>query len=265
MAKAETIIKTQKRVNKETGKKEVEKIEYRIDASFIPEKVSDICMEFIINYCRNIDCQFEVDENNNILVTKGQAATYPCVVAHTDEVHEERPEGFRVVVDPDDNDIISGLDACGECCGIGADDKNGIWVALKMLEELPVLKCAFFTGEEIGCEGSRNVDISFFDDCRYVVQCDRKNGNDFIINVSGLELNTQRFREDCELDRFGYRPKYGYSTDVAALKERGLKISVVNLSCGYYNPHEPAEYTRFSELQNALNFARHICSLTETY
>ena len=68
-------------------------------------------VEFIINYCRNIDCQFEVDENNNILVTKGQAATYPCVVAHTDEVHEERPEGFRVVVDPDDNDIISGLDA----------------------------------------------------------------------------------------------------------------------------------------------------------
>ena len=52
MAKAETIIKTQKRVNKETGKKEVEKIEYRIDASFVPEKVSDICMEFIINYCK---------------------------------------------------------------------------------------------------------------------------------------------------------------------------------------------------------------------
>lgn len=52
MAKAETITKTQKRVNKETGKKEVKKIEYRIDASFVPEKVSDICMEFIINYCK---------------------------------------------------------------------------------------------------------------------------------------------------------------------------------------------------------------------
>lgn len=38
--------------DKETGKKEVEKIEYRIDASFVPEKVSDICMEFIINYCK---------------------------------------------------------------------------------------------------------------------------------------------------------------------------------------------------------------------
>lgn len=52
MAKEETIIKRQQRVDKKTGKKVIEDITYRIDASFIPEKVSDICMEFIINYCK---------------------------------------------------------------------------------------------------------------------------------------------------------------------------------------------------------------------
>ena len=52
MAKEETIIKRQQRVDKKTVKKVIEDITYRIDASFIPEKVSDICMEFIINYCK---------------------------------------------------------------------------------------------------------------------------------------------------------------------------------------------------------------------
>lgn len=52
MAKEETIVKRQQRVDKKTGKKVIEDITYRIDASFVPEKVSDICMEFIINYCK---------------------------------------------------------------------------------------------------------------------------------------------------------------------------------------------------------------------
>lgn len=52
MAKEETIVKKQQRVDKKTRKKVIEDITYRIDASFVPEKVSDICMEFIINYCK---------------------------------------------------------------------------------------------------------------------------------------------------------------------------------------------------------------------
>lgn len=52
MAKEETIVKRQQRVDKKTRKKVIEDITYRIDASFVPEKVSDICMEFIINYCK---------------------------------------------------------------------------------------------------------------------------------------------------------------------------------------------------------------------
>ena len=32
-------------------------------------------------------------------------------------------------------------------------------------------------------------------------------------------------------------------TDVLELKEKGLKVSCLNLSCGYYEPHTDHEFT----------------------
>lgn len=222
-------------------------------------------VEFIKDYCEAIDdCKVVVDETGNVLVTKGKSKTYPCIVAHTDEVHKSRPSGYTILCLS--NNVIFGYDKDKlETCGIGADDKNGIWVALKMLVELPVLKCAFFVSEEVGCVGSSKVNMKFFNNCRYVVQCDRKGRKDFIVNAMCQQLSSKRFRKDCNLKKFGYETANGMMTDVAELKERGLGVSVVNLSCGYYNPHTDDEATRFDELVNCLNFVRHICSLEDTY
>ena len=51
-----------------------------------------------------------------------------------------------------------------------------------------------------------------------------------------------------------------WKTDAVALKMRGLKISVCNVSCGYYNAHKDNEYTQFSELQNCLSFVKEFIS-----
>lgn len=197
-----------------------------------------------------------------ITCVKGLSDTYPCIVAHMDEVHKRHP--YKRIIETDG--IVFGYDV-NECaqCGIGADDKNGIWVALKMLEKLDAVKVAFFVGEEIGCVGSSQCDMSFFDDCRYVIQCDRKNGGDFITDA-GLELCSSEFVKACQVDKFGYHEEHGLMTDVLELKERGLKVSAVNLSCGYYNPHTATEYTELSELQNCLDFVEWICrNLTDVY
>ena len=46
----------------------------------------------------------------------------------------------------------------------------------------------------------------------------------------------------------------------------GVGVSCINISCGYYNPHTDQECTVWSELKNALDFARHICAtLTDRY
>ncbi len=112
------------------------------------------------------------DRQGNLYAVKGRAKTYPCVVAHVDEVHRHRTGtyGAHVVADA----MVIGYDHRHKCMtGIGADDKNGIWICLKCLEDFKVMKCVFFVQEENGCIGSRGADMAFFSDCRFVLQCDR--------------------------------------------------------------------------------------------
>ena len=42
------------------------------------------------------------------------------------------------------------------------------------------------------------------------------------------------------------------------MKERGLPVCALNISCGYYQPHTDQEFTIKSELQNCLAFVCHI-------
>lgn len=197
-----------------------------------------------------------LDKAGNIYVTKGDAETFPCVVAHMDEVHDKRPAHFKVVVYKD-NYILGGDSELLRPCGIGADDKNGIWVALKLLSKFESMKAAFFVGEEVGCTGSNRCDMKFFDDCRFVLQADRKGGSDFIEKANGVELCGQAFKSALKLSQFGYKATDGLLTDVMTLKNRGLKVACANVSCGYYNPHTVDEYTSFYELENCLAFFEH--------
>jgi putative aminopeptidase FrvX len=150
-------------------------------------------------------------------------------------------------------------------CGLGADDKNGIWICLKCLEEFDVMKCVFFVGEETGCYGSSHADMSFFNDCRFVLQCDRKGNSDMVTYYCGNTLCSDDFLLDTTPDKFGYRQSDGMITDVITLKNRGLKVSCANLSCGYYHPHSPYEFTCWEDLMKCYRFVGHIienCSKT---
>lgn len=200
---------------------------------------------------------FTIDKVGNIYATKGKADTYPCLAAHLDEVHPAREKGYEVIVVRDEF-IIGFNNEKREFNGIGADDKNGIWVCLKCLEKYDNLKCAFFVGEEQGCIGSRQSDMKFFDDCRFVLQCDRKGNSDFISDIYGNSLCSSRFIKDADLKKHGYKQERGMQTDVQTLRERGLEISCANISCGYYYPHTPHEMTNIADLQKCLTLVEHI-------
>lgn len=195
-------------------------------------------------------------DQSGIYVTKGEAESYPCVCAHIDEVHRERNNDFRVVTH---EDYIFGYNvASHEQYGIGADDKNGIWVAMQCLLRYDVMKVALFVGEEVGCVGSGEAPMSFFDDCRFVLQCDRRGSSDFITKASGWELCDDAFLSKIDIARYGYTTTSGMMTDVMELKSRGLKVAACNISCGYYNPHTSTETTVFSQLCNCRDLVYHI-------
>ena len=220
-----------------------------------PSEKEDAMRNFIIEFCAALGLEPVTDPFGNVFVTAGTAESYPCIAAHMDEVHTHRSCDWALRYQ---DDTLAAFSSNGCPCGIGADDKNGIWVALKMLRKGFPMKAAFFVGEEIGCIGSSDADLEFFKDCRFIVECDRRNAHDFIHNANGVALCSDEFMADANLEKFGYVPCGGFSTDVYKLTLRGVGISCCNLSCGYYNPHRPDEYTVFSELKNCLRFVEYI-------
>lgn len=207
---------------------------------------------------RNVpEATYSVDAIGNLYVCKGDSKTYPCIVSHIDQVQKTHSKDFQAV---ETQDIIFGFSLKNvQLEGLGADDKNGIWIALQCLRKYPALKCAFFVGEEVGCKGSSKADMTFFENCRYVLQCDRRGGSDLIWNIGGFtELCSKEFLAATGYQGFGYKLETGMMTDVEALKDNGLGVSALNLSCAYYRPHSDDEYTKKAELLNCLAFVEHI-------
>lgn len=195
------------------------------------------------------------DVAGNLLITKGESDSYPCICAHMDQVQRLHPKDFTCV--ENDNVIFGYSPKERKQCGLGADDKNGLFIALECLASYDVIKCAFFVGEEIGCKGSGAVDISFFDDCRYCIQVDRRGNSDMVTNIYS-EMCSEEFIHDVDCFSHGYDISDGLMTDVAELRERGVEVSCINLSCGYYEPHTDYEFTSKSDLQKCYDFVCHI-------
>lgn len=196
------------------------------------------------------------DKIGNLYITKGQADTYPCIVAHLDQVQRLHSKDFRAI---ETEDIIFGYSPSNRCQeGLGADDKNGIWIALQCLIKYEALKIAFFVGEEVGCVGSGAANIEFFSDCRFVIQPDRRGYSDVITQISWESLCSEQFLSEIHSEQFGYKLTDGLMTDIEALRGNGLEISCINLSCGYYEPHTDQEFTIKNDLQNCLEFVQFI-------
>jgi len=206
----------------------------------------------------------ETDKNGNLLIIKGKSETYPCLAAHMDQVQRNHSKDFKVF---EHNDIVFAYSSKSMSQqGLGADDKNGIFVCLECLRKYDVLKVAFFVGEEVGCQGSGNVDLEFFKDCRFIVQPDRKGGHDLITDMFCGDVCSDDFVKALGAEQFGYKHDSGSITDVGELVERGVGISCLNLSCGYYDAHTDEEVTSLSELENCLNFVEHIIeTCTDVY
>lgn len=214
--------------------------------------------KFIWNWVRQTvpDAKIECDKPGNLYVTKGKSDTYPCIVAHMDQVQERHSKDFIAY---EAEDIIIGFSTKHkEQQGLGADDKCGLWIGLKCLQKFDCLKLAFFVGEEVGCKGSGLANMAFFDDCRFVIEPDRKGSEDLITQIGWTPLCSDDFLKDIGFKKFGYKETEGMMTDIEALKDHGLMLSCINVSCGYYRPHTNEEFVYKPALLNCLAFVEHI-------
>lgn len=230
-----------------------------------PSGKEDRIIKFLVSYLKSLPgIQLGRDSFGNLYALKGESETYPCIVCHIDQVQKIHSKDFKAI---ETRDIIFGYSPSNhQFEGVGGDDKNGILICLEALKKYDSLKTVFFKSEEIGCLGSQNCEMSFFDDCRFVIQCDRKGNSDLITSIGYTDLCSEKFIQDIDLEKWGYKEENGLMTDVEVLKERGLSVSACNLSCGYYNPHSNEEVTVKRDLEKCWKLVQHIIEdCTEVY
>lgn len=198
-----------------------------------------------------------MDGYGNLYITKGTPERgYPTLACHLDQVQLQHSKDFEVV---QDGDTLYGWSASRqEREGLGADDKNGIWICLRCLEQCPRLKVFMAVGEEKGCIGSNRADMRFFSDSLYVLEPDCKGGEEPHVVLRGIPCASENFIEALALTEHGYNLTEGKTSDILALTLNDIGVSCINLPAGYHNPHKDDEYTSISELEHTLGFVQNV-------
>ena len=223
--------------------------------SYNTKAMADTMAALLIQSGAVIDC----DKDGNLFATKGtppEGEYYPCIVAHLDSVHDIIPEGRYNILELGGKAFAMDSETL-RFCGVGGDDKAGLYIALQVLRSVPFCKVALFVDEEVGCEGSGAAALDWFNDCAYLIQNDRRGYADVVKSIMGTTMASDEFVEAVDPLVKKYCRKWcdnGGLTDVYTLATRGLDLSMLNLSCGYYLPHQPDEYIDLAELEATLRF-----------
>ncbi len=206
-------------------------------------------ISFVLEYVkRHIpEAEIKMDSWGNLYITKGNDNQgFPTLVCHMDQVQTLHNDDFEV---RQDGDTLYGWSEQNQRReGLGADDKNGIWVCLRCLEASTRLKVFMAVGEEKGCIGSNRADMSFFEDSLYVLELDCKGGEEIHTNLRGIPCASEEFIDALQVEQNGYTITDGKSSDILALTLNGIGVSCANIPAGYHLPHKDDEYTVISEL-----------------
>ena len=206
---------------------------------------------------------FEVDQYGNFLITKGNAEFYPCFIAHTDTVHTYH-NGFNLVVK---DGVLYAYDDKKKQVGCGGDDRAGVSAIVELLHRLDAMKACLFTGEESGGIGSGGVDLGFFNDCSFLASIDRWNNCDIVNSYGGYKTISKKFKKLIKplMTDYGYKFNSGMFTDCFNLVDRGVELSAINVSCGYYQHHSQMEHVVLSELQNCVDFCENLAHAADNF
>lgn len=208
--------------------------------------------------------EVRMDRHGNMYLKKGDADNYPTLACHLDQVQKIHSDDFVL---KRDGDMLYGWSETNQRReGLGADDKNGIWVCLRCLKELPCLKVFMATGEEKGCIGSNRADMSFFRNSLYVLEPDCRGGKEIHTTLRGIPCASDEFVADLQAEANGYIITEGKGSDILALTLNDIGVSCANIPAGYYLPHKDDEYTILSELEHTYQYVKAIIQrLSERY
>lgn len=168
------------------------------------------------------------------------------LVAHLDTVFEMPPKDEELFYDSEKKAYTS-------LNGLGADDRAGVYAIYSILFDEYYPRVVIFThDEEFGGSGSEAIinDIKKLpEDCKYLIQLDRKGKDDCVFyNCGNKEF--ERYVTD-----YGWKTQRGSFSDISVLAPF-WRIAAVNLSVGYRNEHTSGELLYMNELYHTIDVVK---------
>jgi putative aminopeptidase FrvX len=241
----------------------------------VPTKTyqEDLMVQYLVSWLTENNIEHFVDEYKNVYAIKQESPSidpnfyFPCVIAHTDTVHNIDTINIREEMLPNTQGEIKlsykAYNDLGRPTGIGGDDKAGVFACLTLLKELPYLKAAFFVSEETGCHGSMKAKEEFFTNVGYGIQFDAPENWMITEKCFGQVLfdRDSEFFEKVDkvltegMDNENMQYMVHPYTDVYALRGK-FNFQCVNFSIGYYDYHTANEYVVIEDVFNGIEMGR---------
>lgn len=180
---------------------------------------------------------YEVIEKDGSYIYATHKSQIDCVVvSHIDTVHTLKPTKSSILIK---GDLIT-----DNTNGLGADDRNGIFIILELLQKgyRPVV--LFTHDEEYGGIGVNDFIIDYpepLKPVKFCIEFDREGIGEAVF----YDCGNKDFQSLILTSGFYY--DYGTYTDIVDLCD-AWNIAGVNLSVGYKKQHTKGEYTIFSGL-----------------
>lgn len=183
---------------------------------------------------------------------KGDQKPYPVLASHLDTYNNIYPD--TVVQSKVENDTPVYIGKKGdENCVLGADDRNGVWTMLKLIEAGKTDWGYIFTKDEeigrIGAIALRATSLlqDHLKDIAYFIQIDRLGTSEIVhYRLGDIEGNPRSHNNQefiCKLNSFTGLEVFASdrSTDVKEFCG-ATAICGINISAGYFNEHHPRPY-----------------------
>jgi len=176
------------------------------------------------------DVDMKKEKEKSYIYAKGELPV--CLVAHLDTVHHKTVETINLK-----DDIMSSPE------GIGGDDRCGVATIIKALENGYRPHVLFTCGEETGGYGARafTIDYKTLEGVNWFVEIDRKGRDDVVCYQDDNDQLTKIF------EKFDFKKNWGTFTDISILCPH-FGVSGVNISSGYYFPHQTKEEIHLKDL-----------------
>lgn len=172
----------------------------------------------------------------------------PCLSAHIDQV-KTNGKAVHFYLTPDKH--ITGYNADWQRTSLGGDDKNGVWIILKLLEKGLRFNFILSEGEERGCIGINKIDLTPLKEIdSYCIVLDRRGSKDILKSGGGSTFCSTLAQCLCNfLGNENYAVTTGSVSDTCRISEF---CESVNMSVAYEAPHTDKEHTNWTRLEEIL-------------